>query len=220
MLESESPVFLQAMVRRLSLGAEFIENIKGGPGNTANFEWVHAIHMRRKLTDLIDSSTAVPAYAILKHHGASMIDPTQLPILLKAIDFVFDEGRKILEERRERRKMNDNSEDSKNQEPEKEIIPLEPEKESEIKQDLLASRIDEILWQNHELEVKHLVRLLETYSRNYQLAREQYAKWGSALVPPIIVNNMREAENSMIETIKQLEIILSKVYKKEVNPIR
>ena len=33
-----------------------------------------------------------------------MIDPTQLPILLKAIDFVFDEGRKILEERRERRK--------------------------------------------------------------------------------------------------------------------
>ncbi len=34
-----------------------------------------------------------------------MIDPVQLPILLKAIDFVFDEGRKILEERRERRKM-------------------------------------------------------------------------------------------------------------------
>ena len=149
-----------------------------------------------------------------------MIDPTQLPILLKAIDFVFDEGRKILEERRERRKMNDNSEDSKNQEPEKEITPPEPEKQKEIKQDLLGSKIDEILWQNHELEIQHLVRLLETYSRNYQLAREQYAKWGSALVPPIIVNNMRDAENSMIETIKQLEITLSKVYQKDVNPIK
>jgi hypothetical protein len=33
-----------------------------------------------------------------------MLDPIQIPILLKAIDFVFDEGRKILEERRERRK--------------------------------------------------------------------------------------------------------------------
>jgi hypothetical protein len=149
-----------------------------------------------------------------------MIDPTQLPILLKAIDFVFDEGRKILEERRERRKMNDNSEDGKDQEPEKDTTPPEAEKDAEIKQDLLGSKIDEIRWQNHELEVQHLVRLLETYSRNYQLAREQYAKWGSALVPPIIVNNMRDAENSMIETIKQLEIILSKVYQKDVNPIK
>jgi len=148
-----------------------------------------------------------------------MIDPVQIPILLKAIDFVFDEGRKILEERRERRKTNDNSQTSENQEPVTEITPLEPEKENEIKQDLLASKIDEILWQNHEADVKHLVRLLETYSRNYHLAREQYAKWGSALVPPIIVHNMTEAENSMIETIKKLEIILSKVYKKDIHPI-
>ena len=149
-----------------------------------------------------------------------MIDPTQLPILLKAIDFVFDEGRRILEERRERRKLNENSPKNEDQEPAKEITAPEPEKEIEIKQDLLASKIDEILWQNHEMEVKHLVRLLETYSRNYQLAREQYAKWGSALVPPIIVNNVSDAENSMIETIKQLEMILSKVYKKDIYPIQ
>jgi predicted transcriptional regulator len=143
-----------------------------------------------------------------------MIDPVQLPILLKAIDFVFEEGRKILEERRERRKMNDNPETSEIQELTKESL----KEQSEIKQDLLASKIDEILWQNHELEVKHLVRLLETYSRNYHLATEQYAKWGSALVPPIIVHNMTDAENSMIETIKQLEVILSKVYKKDIHP--
>jgi hypothetical protein len=149
-----------------------------------------------------------------------MIDPIQLPILLKAIDFVFEEGRKILEERRERRKMNSDPGTSEKQEPAKEITPLELEKESEIKQDLLTSKIDEILWQNHEEEVKHLVRLLETYSRNYHLAREQYAKWGSALVPPIIVHNMTDAENSMLETIKQLEIILSRVYKKDINLIK
>ena len=148
-----------------------------------------------------------------------MIDPTQLPILLKAIDFVFEEGRKILEERRERRKINADPETSKDQEPATEITPLELEKEGEFKQDLLTSKIDEILWQNHEEEVKHLVRLLETFSRNYYLASEQYAKWGSALVPPIIVHNMNDAENSMLETIKQLESILSKVYKKDINPI-
>ena len=149
-----------------------------------------------------------------------MIDPIQVPILLKAIDFVFDEGRKILEERRERRKVNEDLQNSENQEPAKEITPIEPEKEKEIKQDLRASKIDEILWQNHEAEIKHLVRLSETYSRNYHLAREQYAKWGSALVPPIIVHNMTDAENSMLETIKQLEVILSKVYKKDIHSIQ
>src|SRR5687768_1877206 len=114
-----------------------------------------------------------------------MIDPNQLPILLKAIDFVFDEGRKILDERRERRKMNETGQSSEVQEPVqpvaepgKEILTPspEPEKEVETKQDLLSSRIDEILWQSHELDIKHLVKLLETYSGNYRLAKEQIGR--------------------------------------------
>ena len=160
-----------------------------------------------------------------------MLDPNQLPILLKAIDFVFDEGRKILDERRERRKMNETGQSSEVQEavdpivepdPVKEIpTPArEPEKPQETKQDLLSSRIDEILWQSHELDVKHLVKLLETYSGNYRLAKEQYAKWGSELVPSIIVHRMTDAENSMLDTIRQLEVILSKVYKKDINPVK
>ena len=147
-----------------------------------------------------------------------MIDPMQLPILLKAIDFVFDEGRKILQERRERRKAESAVPEKAEPEPVKEIVPLEPEKAAEIKQDLLSSRVDEILWQNHEMEVQHLVKLLDTYSRNYRLASEQDAKWGSALVPPIILHNMTEAENSIAETIQKLELVLSKVYKKDIPP--
>jgi hypothetical protein len=138
--------------------------------------------------------------------------------LLKAIDFIFDEGRKILEERRERRKDGESVPSGQNQEPEKGPTPAEIQKTDEVKQDLLASKIDEILWKDHELEVQHLVKLLETYSRNYHLASEQYAKWGSALVPPIIVNNMTEAENSMLATIQRLETVLSKVYKKDITP--
>ena len=150
-----------------------------------------------------------------------MIDPAQLPLLLKAIDFVFEEGHKILEERRERRKkMNDAPPESEDSDPAKELVSLKPEEEKEIRQDLLTSKIDELLWQNHQLEIQHLVKLLETYSRNYHLTKEQYAKWGDALVPPIIVHNMQEAESSMIETIKQLETVLSKVYKKDINLIQ
>ena len=145
-----------------------------------------------------------------------MIDPVQIPILLKAIDFVFEEGRKILEERRERRKTADVS--PKGGESEKEIVPVKVEEIKEIKQDLLTSKIDDVSRLNHEAEVQHLVRLLETYSRNYHLAKEQYAKWGDALVPPIIMHNLTDAENSMMETIRRLETILSKVYKKDINP--
>jgi len=148
-----------------------------------------------------------------------MIDPAQLPILLKAIDFVFDEGRKILEERRERRKLKDSPSKTESPEIEKEIALPEPESQIISKQIVLDSKVDETLWQNHEEEVKHLVRLLETYSRNYHLAKEQYAKWGSALVPPIIVNNMSDAENSMIEAMGKLQNILSKVYKKDIRQI-
>lgn len=140
-----------------------------------------------------------------------MIDPTQLPILMKAIDFVFEEGRKILEERRERRRKQNELPKS-----EEKAAPLSTEKAVAIKQNLLRSKIDELLWQNNEQEVQHLVRLLETYSRNYYLAREQYAKWGDALVPPIIVNNLHDAENSMIETTSRLEAVLSRIYQKDM----
>ena len=149
-----------------------------------------------------------------------MIDPIQLPILLKAIDFLFEEGHKILAERRERRerqKMETLAQNSDQPEPVKGLPPPDVQEKQEIKQDLITTKIDEILWQNHELEVQHLVRLLETYSRNYHLASEQYAKWGSALVPPIIMHNMNEAENSVAETLKKLEAVLSKVYKKDIN---
>jgi hypothetical protein len=147
-----------------------------------------------------------------------MIDPIQIPILMKAIDFVFDEGRKILEERRERRKMSTPEQESETPAPadEPSAVAMDSEKREEIKQDLLTSKIDEIQWKDHELEVQHLVRLLETHSRNYHIASEQYAKWGSALVPPIIVHNMTEAENSVAETLKKLETVLSKVYEKDI----
>lgn len=149
-----------------------------------------------------------------------MLDALELPILMKAIEFVFDEGRKILDERRERRKANDASAKSEEKPPAAEPALPAPEAEKEVKQDLISTKVDEILWKNHEAEVQHLVRLLETYSKNYHIAKEQYAKWGSALVPPIIVHNMTEAEDAMLETIKQLEGALSQVYNREIQVVK
>jgi hypothetical protein len=146
-----------------------------------------------------------------------MIETVQIPILLKAIEILFDEGRKFLVERAERRKAAAQSR-QQDQEPDLAVHPSPPEPDPEIKQDLLKSKIDELLWKNHEEEISHLVRLMETYSMNYHVAREQYAKWGSALVPPIVVHNMTEAENAMSETLQRLERVLSKVYRQDIRP--
>ena len=148
-----------------------------------------------------------------------MLETIQIPILLKAIDFVFEEGRKILEERRERRKKDAEAQPATSAlDVEVEELPP-PQKIQEVKQSLVTAKIDEGIWQNHEAEVQHLVRLLEIYSRNYHLAKEQYAKWGSALVPPIIVNNMVEAENAALDTTRKLEALLGKLYDKDLKTV-
>ena len=49
-----------------------------------------------------------------------------------------------------------------------------------------------------------------------ELLREQYAKWGSALVPPIIVNNLEEAENAIADTMSKLQATLNAVYGKTI----
>jgi hypothetical protein len=151
-----------------------------------------------------------------------MIETVQIPILLKAIDILFEQGRKILVERWERRKAAAAQSGQKDQEPDPSLPSSEPEPvpppepKPEAKQDLLASKIDELLWKNHEAEVKHLVNLLESHTKNYYILKEQSAKWGSALVPPVILLQLEEKENSILETGKQLENVLSKVYGKDI----
>jgi len=149
-----------------------------------------------------------------------MIDPIQLPILMKAVDFVFDEGRKILEERRERRKSEGSAPHVQDSQAAGEIVPLEPEKAREVKQNLTSSKIDELLWEDHQWFVEKLLGRLEDNNKSYYILKGQYDKWGSALVPPHIVLGMEEKEKAIIATIKELETVLSKVYKKDINLVK
>lgn len=153
-----------------------------------------------------------------------MLDAVQIPILLKAIDFVFDEGRRILEERRERRKAETSAPTVQPQHAEEkppaeqEAAPLAPEQAEEIKKDLVASKIDELLWRTHEDEVRSLVRQLEKHTQGYYTLKEQFAEFGSAYVPPHIVSQIRDREELILETRTRLEAVLSKIYKKDISP--
>jgi hypothetical protein len=146
-----------------------------------------------------------------------MIEAFSIPILLKAVDFLFEESRKILQERRERRQA---QQEADTPEPEVTAQPAGNELKAvdviQSRDVALSQKIDEAMWAASEAEIKHLLSLLEVHTQNYYLAKEQYAKWGSALVPPIIVNNLTEAENEIIATTKRLQAALSKVYGKKV----
>ncbi len=144
-----------------------------------------------------------------------MIEAFSIPVLIKAVDFLFEEATKILQERRDRRKGQ--------QEVEKAEIATqrsvdEPQAIVAIqsKDVALSQMIDKALWADKEAEVTHLLCLLEVHTRNYYITREQYAKWGSALVPPVIVHNLNEAEDEVAHTTRKLQDVLSSVYGKKV----
>jgi len=139
-----------------------------------------------------------------------MVDPTAIPFLLKAVDFLFGEGSKILEERRERRKSQlketDHIERSGQTKHSNETI---------LTKDLaLKQPVDEFILKHYEERVKHLLSLLEIYTHNYQLAKSQEAKWGSALVPQIITHNLVESGDNIERSIRELKDMLAKIYGK------
>ena len=142
---------------------------------------------------------------------------------MKAVDFLFEEGRKILQERRERRQSHRQEAKNESSTP-RPAVEVQPQKGADqipsdviqTKEDILRQQVSQADWSAHEAEIRHLLSLMEIHSSNHRLAREQYAKWGSALVPPIIVNNLEEAENAIADTMSKLQATLNAVYGKTI----
>jgi hypothetical protein len=144
-----------------------------------------------------------------------MIDPLQISGMVKTMDFLFDEGHKILQERRERRQKDGvtSSIQDKNSLAKDEIL---DQPDPAAKQKLLSKKIDPNIWNANEQHVQHLMKLIEINIKKYYLAREQYTKWGDALVPAIIVNNLEEAEKGIWENAGKLKEVLADVYGKRL----
>lgn len=135
-----------------------------------------------------------------------MIELVGVPLLMKAVDFLFVEGHKIVQERRERRRAEQNINENEPADPiknAKEIL--------QTKTEVVQQKISEKAIENHEKEIEHLLSLAEIHAANYRLAKEQYAKWGSALVPPIIANNLKESEDAVQSTVLKLHSILNRL---------
>lgn len=141
-----------------------------------------------------------------------MVEAVGIPLLLKAVDFLFEEGKKILQEIRTRRKSSTDAEP-----------PSEDTEKPIMRDDVIMSKdsalsqiINENSWLDSEKEIEHLLRLLELVTRRYRLAKEQFESYGRADVPPITVNRLIEAEKGIEENTKKLQDAMSKVYGKKI----
>lgn len=141
-------------------------------------------------------------------------------MLSKAVDFLFEEGKKIIQEIRERKKTSSNIGI-----PDTEVVepitpaPIEEKNSNDVittKNDALNHEIERSIWLNSEKEIEHLLRLLELDTRSYRLAQEQYKMYGRALVPPIVLNRLIDAEQGIEDTTKKLQKVMSKIYNKEI----
>jgi hypothetical protein len=152
-----------------------------------------------------------------------MLEAASVPLLVAAVNFLFGEASKILQERRERKK------EAQEQEggvvPSSRSVPVTESQNNEQRSGLdaistreegLRQEVNEAALSANEAEIRHLLSLLEIQSRSYRLAKEQYAIWGRGLVPPIVVHNLEEAESGVADTATKLQTKLKAVYGRPV----
>ena len=146
-----------------------------------------------------------------------MIETMAVPVLMKAVDFLFGEGTKILDERRKRREekaenKKSNAEDDTSAPSTKNAL----EDLISTKEMALAQPIRKFIWLESEKEIDHLFSLIDIHRKKYYLAQKQYAIYGDADVPPRVIHQLEESEQGILENTKKLKLILSKVYGKEI----
>ena len=154
-----------------------------------------------------------------------MLETVAVPILLQSVNWLFGECSKILDDRRERRKATQHISPSDASAKPADALGKETSTPTgssdaiQTREEALRQPVAEAAWQNAESHVMHLLSLLTIHTKNYHLAKEQYAKWGSALVPPIVAHTLAEAEDEIVKTTRELQSTLSLVYRRKVvNP--
>jgi len=144
-----------------------------------------------------------------------MLETTAIPVLLKAVNFLFDECGKILEERRERRKQ-----EQPKIEPPKPEAPAIPSQQSISNKEMaLSISVNQLAWTKAESQVEHFLSLLDIHIGNYRLLSKQYAAWTEVLVPPVIANSLKNEEAKIIAIASKLQTLLSEVYARDVNAL-
>jgi len=148
-----------------------------------------------------------------------MVETRTLPLLMKAVDFLFDQGAKILEARRARAAEADGDAAS-HQDSGEAVVPPGDRAVIVSRDDAIARRIGARRWADAEGHVEHLMELIAIHTEHYYSAEKALAKWGSDMAPPILGHRLADAETKIAELHEALRLALGEVYDADVRPER
>jgi hypothetical protein len=144
-----------------------------------------------------------------------MLDAIAVQILMRAVDFLFVESTKILEERKGRGLTQASKIDSIGS-----VLEDNSPKRSEdiinSKENALQAKINETAWKSFESQIKSLLLEKDIHIKNYHYIRNQIADLGVALTPPGLINQRDHEETEINKITEELQVILSQVYGKRV----
>jgi len=130
------------------------------------------------------------------------IEVLAVPILVKAVDFLFDQAKETLAERRDARQKEHSQIN-----PPLEIPLLDKDKES-----VLNRRVSEEMVRLKQKEVESTLVEIAAYQKNLQRLREQIAAAGGPKNAPIDKLSLRDAqEESVLEASARLAKIIDSI---------
>ena len=129
-----------------------------------------------------------------------LVETFAIPVLMKAVDFLFDEAKNILAERQATRQ-----EAGRQATAPPDIPLLDQDKES-----ILRRKVSEELARQQEQAIQSLLEEIEIYRRNYQRLKKRVALEGGLDFAPVSVANQLQAqEDAILETSQRLAAIVN-----------
>jgi hypothetical protein len=122
------------------------------------------------------------------------MDAWQVPIITAALEFLYDVGRRLVDEIATRKNQDNVSH-------EKTPDPISSELERYNKAELMATKVNVEELEEHKEKLDHLLRLRDIYTKNYYNAKEKTAMWGPGLVPPIVLHELDDAESNLLKLV-------------------
>lgn len=124
-------------------------------------------------------------------------------ILRKAIDFLFDQASKIMEERRMTRQRKEEKIDPRTNVTEN----------SPTKRDILSRNPKNLYLNDYSQEIRHCMDMIERYRHNKRQIEETIAHYGSlSLTPTHVKNELKDTEEAIGHWIKRLKQTIEEVY--------
>jgi hypothetical protein len=129
------------------------------------------------------------------------VEAFAIPVVLRAVDFLFGEAKSMLAERRIGRRK-------ENQAPPPAPIPLL----DQDKQAILKRKVSDELAREQERALEGLLEEIEIYQKNLQHLRKQAALNGGLAFAPIhVVRQMEVQEDAILDCSRQMADIIGKL---------